>query len=371
LQGAGGVGGLLARTDIKGTIYYHSDGIGNVTTLFDKYQSLEGRYLYDPYGNIVGKWGAYADVNLYRYSSKEFHPLGLYYYGGRYYDPNLQRFVNQDPLGIASGPNPYEFVLNGPMMYFDPNGLYTFGEWASIAGAGIGGLGQGAENVGNAAYGLVAGPASLAGTLSTSSGRQQTANELAAAAALAKKYANDPCFREKMNQLLGDKAKDILSDPDKLSKFLANLGVLAGTAGLGGVAGGGADVDAALTELESMSPEMIDEAASAAQSGTALARQLGQAGEDAVGITGPKTQIQIPGTDRIRIPDQLTDTTLTEVKNVANQSFTQQLQDFSTYAQQTGRSFDLYVRPSTQLSGPLQQAIANGQISLKFIPGAK
>jgi RHS repeat-associated protein len=268
LQGAGGVGGLLARTDIKGTIYYHSDGMGNVTTLFDKYQTLEGRYLYDSYGNIVGKWGPYADVNLYRYSSKQFLPLsGLYYYGGRFYDPNLQRFVNQDPLGILGGSNPYEFVLNGPMMYFDPNGFYTFGQWVSIAGAGVGGLGQGAANVGNAAYNLVAGPAALAGTLSTSSGRQQTANNLALAAALAKKYASDPCFREKMNKLLGNDAKSILSDPDKLSNLLANLGVTGLTLGAGAIAGGGADVDAALAELEAMSPEMAEEAATAAKIG--------------------------------------------------------------------------------------------------------
>jgi hypothetical protein len=39
-------------------------------------------------------------------------------------------------------------------------------------------------------------------------------------------------------------------------------------------------------------------------------------GEDAVGITGPKTAIEIPGSGQIRIPDALTDTTLTEVKNV-------------------------------------------------------
>jgi hypothetical protein len=105
-------------------------------------------------------------------------------------------------------------------------------------------------------------------------------------------------------------------------------------------------------------------------SGTALARQLGQAGEDAVGITGPKTAIEIPGSSQIRIPDALTDTTLTEVKNVGSLSYTQQLQDFTTYSQANGLNFELWVRPSTQLSGPLQQAIANGQIALKFIPGA-
>lgn len=132
LQGASGVGGLLARTDIKGTLFYHSDGVGNVTTLFDKYQTLEARYLYDPYGNIVGKWGAYADVNLYRYSSKEYNPIGIYDFGGRFYDPNIQRFLNRDPLGEVGGVNLYGYVANNPVNLIDPYGLSwfsDFGDW--------------------------------------------------------------------------------------------------------------------------------------------------------------------------------------------------------------------------------------------------
>jgi RHS repeat-associated protein len=105
-------------------------------------------------------------------------------------------------------------------------------------------------------------------------------------------------------------------------------------------------------------------------SGTALARSLGQAGEDAVGITGPKVSIEIPGSGQIRIPDALTESTLTEVKNVGSLSYTQQLRDFTTYSQVNGLDFRLYVRPSSQLSGPLQQAITNGQVNLNFIPGA-
>jgi len=107
-----------------------------------------------------------------------------------------------------------------------------------------------------------------------------------------------------------------------------------------------------------------------ALTGTALARALGQAGEDAVGISVPKTAIEIPGSGAIRFPDALTDTTLTEVKNVGPLSFTQQFRDFVTYSLENSLEFQLYVRPSTQLSGPLQQAIANGQITLKTIPGA-
>lgn len=49
-------------------------------------------------------------------------------------------------------------------------------------------------------------------------------------------------------------------------------------------------------------------------------------------------------------------------------SYTQQLRDFSAYANQNGLRFDLWVRPSTQLSGPLTEQVGNGAISLRVIP---
>ena len=99
-----------------------------------------------------------------------------------------------------------------------------------------------------------------------------------------------------------------------------------------------------------------------------LARRLGRAGEAAVGIVGPKIRIPIPGTSRTRVPDQLTATSLVEVKNVQALTFTQQLRDFSSYARVTGRTFELYVRANTRLSGPLQEAVARGDIILREIP---
>ncbi len=72
---------------------------------------------------------------------------------------------------------------------------------------------------------------------------------------------------------------------------------------------------------------------------------------------------------RTRIPDGLTSSTLSDVKNVGSLSYSRQLRDFGQYAQQTGRSFDLYVRPTTRLSGPLQEAAGpGGPINLRFIP---
>ena len=47
----------------------------------------------------------------------------LYYYRARYYHPTLSRFISEDPLGIAAGPNSYAYVGGNPVNYFDPYGL--------------------------------------------------------------------------------------------------------------------------------------------------------------------------------------------------------------------------------------------------------
>jgi hypothetical protein len=99
----------------------------------------------------------------------------------------------------------------------------------------------------------------------------------------------------------------------------------------------------------------------------------GEAGERAVGVTGPKTKILVNG--RRRIPDRLTGSTLTEVKNIDSSltgrclSYTQQLRDFTDYAKQTGRVFELHVRSTTKLTQQLQDAVKRGDIILKIIPG--
>jgi RHS repeat-associated protein len=104
VQGAGGIGGLLARTDAgllavgspSAHAFYHADGNGNITALLNLSQALVAKYLYDPFGNVLSQSGSLADANLYRFSSKEFHKnSGLVYYLYRYYEPSFQRWVNR------------------------------------------------------------------------------------------------------------------------------------------------------------------------------------------------------------------------------------------------------------------------------------
>jgi len=150
MEGAGGIGGLLGRSTGNGSTwtshaYYHADGNGNVTYLETSGQGLAASYRYDAYGNTVSQSGSLASINVYRFSSKAicedtFWGLPpLYYYGYRWYAPNLQRWLNRDPLAmqmpqdnrlwgnklhieVEQGANLYWPFANQPISNHDPDG---------------------------------------------------------------------------------------------------------------------------------------------------------------------------------------------------------------------------------------------------------
>jgi RHS repeat-associated protein len=152
LEGAGGIGGLLARYRhgtgspymVNGASFYHADGNGNVTYLANGTGSADAAYRYDPFARWLAGTGPYATANGMRFSSKPWiahngsNTDGLYYYGYRFYDPNLQRWPNRDPIGERYGLNLYGFVGNNPINRIDPLGLWWWDgdyiEW------GVGGL---------------------------------------------------------------------------------------------------------------------------------------------------------------------------------------------------------------------------------------
>jgi RHS repeat-associated protein len=125
-------GSLLARSDNTQMIigsssahaYYHADGNGNVTMLINSFQAVAAKYLYDSFGNTLSMSGPLAGANTYRFASKEWNDnAGLYYFGRRYYDPMLQRFVNRDPIQESGGLNLYGYCGNNPVSLIDILGL--------------------------------------------------------------------------------------------------------------------------------------------------------------------------------------------------------------------------------------------------------
>ena len=121
---AGAIGGLLARTDSGGSIYYHADGSGNITGLMDGSENMVGRYLYNPFGKILGQWGKMAEPNVMRFSSMPYYGKpSIYGFWGRFWSPELQRWLNNDPIGEAGGINLTMGMHNDPLNYVDPLGL--------------------------------------------------------------------------------------------------------------------------------------------------------------------------------------------------------------------------------------------------------
>jgi len=119
LQGAGGVGGLLAVTRVgpespQPQVFYPCyDANGNVTAYLDSQGAAVGAFEYDAFGNTVAE-NVSGGLHLpFRFSTKYWDAeTGLYYYGYRYYRPDLGRWVSRDPIGENGGRNLYVIVHN-------------------------------------------------------------------------------------------------------------------------------------------------------------------------------------------------------------------------------------------------------------------
>ena len=124
LQGAGGVGGLLAVSIDGAYCFPCYDANGNVTAYVAEDGTLAASYTYDAFGNLLSATGPLADTFTHRFSTKPYDSeTGLYYYGYRYYSPTLGRFLNRDPIEESGGANLYAFCANDPVSKFDVLGL--------------------------------------------------------------------------------------------------------------------------------------------------------------------------------------------------------------------------------------------------------
>ena len=67
--------------------------------------------------------------NPWRFSSKRLDfNTGLIFFGRRYYDPEIGRWVTADPQKLQAGPNLYSYVMNNPLTRIDLWGLSTYND---------------------------------------------------------------------------------------------------------------------------------------------------------------------------------------------------------------------------------------------------
>ena len=106
--------------------YGLTDATSSIAVELDAGADLISREEYYPYGGTA-VWEARsqveADTKYVRFSGKERDATGLYYYGYRYYQPWIGRWLNADPAGIDDGLNLYRMVRNNPTTLIDWNGL--------------------------------------------------------------------------------------------------------------------------------------------------------------------------------------------------------------------------------------------------------
>ena len=113
-------------------IYHHSDHLGSSSIDTDETGAIVELIDYYPFGTprLNENPGDYE--NDYKFTGKELdEDTDLYYYGARYYDAKIGRFVAIDPVAlknptkVLSDPqqlNTYSYTRNNPLKYVDPEG---------------------------------------------------------------------------------------------------------------------------------------------------------------------------------------------------------------------------------------------------------
>jgi RHS repeat-associated protein len=123
-----GMDEFLTRMDLVSgsTGNFMVDALGSPVAVTDSLGAVQTEYTYDAFGRTTVT-GA-SNSSSYQYTGRENDGTGLYYLRARYYDPNLQRFIHEDPIGFRGGDiNVYTYVGNNSLNFIDPLGLSGHG----------------------------------------------------------------------------------------------------------------------------------------------------------------------------------------------------------------------------------------------------
>jgi RHS repeat-associated protein len=109
----------------EGEAFYLFDALGSPVDLVKADASIAVRYHYDAWGELTGTSGQCS--NPFQFTGYQRDPAtGLYYAKARFYDPEVGRFLTQDPVtGEITRPqslNLFAYAYDNPTVYTDPDG---------------------------------------------------------------------------------------------------------------------------------------------------------------------------------------------------------------------------------------------------------
>jgi RHS repeat-associated protein len=120
------------RSDTSGHIYaIVGDHLGTPELVLDENQKVVWQADTNPFGKARVRFAALRPETGHAFIMNLRLPGQVYdaetglnqnYY--RDYDPSLGRYTTADPMGLAGGMNPYEYVGSNPLTKIDPLGLY-------------------------------------------------------------------------------------------------------------------------------------------------------------------------------------------------------------------------------------------------------
>ncbi|KAF4597731.1 hypothetical protein EYR40_008196 [Pleurotus pulmonarius] len=123
---------LSSSQTSSSVLYYHTDHLGSTVAVSDISGNVVTEYEYDPYGQVRTIRG--SDLSRYKFSGKEQFG-SLYYFGARFYAPEIGRFLTLDNYAMdvkglrPSTFNMYTFSRNDPINYIDLNGNVPWWHW--------------------------------------------------------------------------------------------------------------------------------------------------------------------------------------------------------------------------------------------------
>src|SRR5713226_6807491 len=104
-------------TDALGSVLETISATANSAT-------VQGNQVYSPYGSSRYQQGSMGTTKGFTGQYND-SVTGLDYYGSRYYDPVVGRFLAADALeGNAVGMDPYAYVDGNPETFSDPSGQF-------------------------------------------------------------------------------------------------------------------------------------------------------------------------------------------------------------------------------------------------------